>query len=129
MTHYFHNGLRQSVKNKQKEHSSIFQVCTELLGNLAVSVVYSAEIVSCFQSDMPKIEYFSQTYVFEISGEIVCKQYLICIHSSSMKDKLILGIRIKELLFLVPRKKEVFVFVGGAFFFFKQNFSSIYSGA
>lgn len=34
-----------------------------------------------------------------------------------MKDKLILGIRIKELLFLVPRKKEGFVFVGGAFFF------------
>lgn len=46
-----------------------------------------------------------------------------------LEGRSILGIRIKELLFLVPRKKEVFVFVGGAFFFFKQNFSSIYSGA
>lgn len=56
IAHYFHNSLWPSIKNKQKENSSIFQMCMELLGNLAISGMCSPAIVSCFQSDMPNID-------------------------------------------------------------------------
>lgn len=47
--HYFHNSLWQSINNKQKEERHIFQMWTELLGNLAVSGMYSPEIANFSQ--------------------------------------------------------------------------------
>lgn len=104
----------QSMKNKQKEHSSIFQMCTELLGNWAVS---GTSRNSCFQSDIPNIELFSQTYVLEISEENSVQVITHMYSFYNMKDKLIWGIRIKGLLFLLP-KKELLVFALDAASFF-----------
>lgn len=55
---HFHNSLWQSINNKQKKWSSIFQKWTELLGNLAVSGIYSPEIVAAFNQICQILTYF-----------------------------------------------------------------------
>lgn len=58
------------MKNKQKEHSHIFQTCTELLGNLAVSGMHCPEIVAFNQIySIENIELFSQTWFGNFWGK------------------------------------------------------------